>query len=291
MRESCLIGLTFGGVFSASFWFAAIFSCGAAEGFDTADERDAKPLILLTNDDGVKGPGLIALREELSAFADVVVVAPSKNRSGASQSLRISGSFAVRVEQEGSVYAVDAPPATCVHFALRSLLADRPVALVVSGINHGQNLGRDISSSGTVGAARMAAETGVPAIAFSISHGSREFGAAASFASRFVKELLRRRIDSSWLLNVNFPRGKAGEWKRPLLTRPGGRGFELRYERASETPGQLVVKARISLADGEAPEGSDAWAFARGHVSVSPLSVVGVDGEVEKRLKTWDILR
>ncbi len=68
---------------------------------------------------------------------------------------------------------------TCVHFALRSLLADRPVALVVSGINHGQNLGRDISSSGTVGAARMAAEIGVPAIAFSISHGSREFGAAA----------------------------------------------------------------------------------------------------------------
>ncbi len=254
-------------------------------------EPSRRPLIVLTNDDGVKARGLSALRKELSTFADVFVIAPARNYSGSSQSLRIRGNIEVEVLEENSFYAVDAPPATCVHLAVKEFLAGRSVDLVVSGINHGQNVGRDVSTSGTVGAARMAAELGLPAVAFSLAYGSDALDAAAVYSTRIVKEFVRRKIKTPWILNINFPRGKPAAWKKPIVTRPGGSGFQLTYERGSGGKETLLFTTKLRLNREKPPEGSDAWAIRNGHISISALAGVASDAEVARLLGTWDVVR
>ena len=273
--------------------------CPAGRTQEKTPQRQAerRPFIVITNDDGHKSEGLAALIAEIERFADVLAVAPAKPSSGSSQSVTFRRKMEIheisRREQPGGdstvFYSLDGPPASCVAVAIKALSPDRRPDLVLSGINRGQNVGKDIYSSGTVGAARMAAVLGVPAIAFSLSYKSKRWDPCAKLAAKFVRECLQHKHESlPSLLNVNFPTGPGEKWKSPLLCPPGGGGFVLRYELETGEDGVRRVVPRFGLSKGPFPEGSDSWALQRGHVTVSALSTeLEAVEPIRDRLKSW----
>ncbi len=259
-----------------------------------AEEPARRPVILLTNDDGVGAEGIKAVADALTRVGHVIIVAPSKNWSGASQCLQLGELIRVRKLETGegsalTVYAVDGPPSTCVHLAVEHLARDRKIDIAVSGINRGQNLGLDLGFSGTVGAARTAAELGIPAIAFSLSLGSRDLGAAARRASEIVAEALQRKIAPGAALCVNFPSTPAAEWKRPLLTVPGGRGFRLVHELRSSNGLDQIFEPQMPQTVGPYPEGSDTKAIADGHISVCAIATVAGSARPSPELRAWKV--
>lgn len=269
--------------FVAGIWLFSVSCAGPQPG----DSPERWPFILLTNDDGVDAPGLKALHEELKKIGDVLVVAPAANSSGSSQSLPVEGAVHVKKLPESGTYAVEGPPALCVLLAVENLAEGRRLDLVVSGINNGENLGLDIPISGTIGAARMAADLGIPAIAFSLAYGSKEHRAAAELSVKLVREALKRGLDPGLIVNVNFPRSPPSEWKKPLIAPPGGRGFALGFKR-KEGPGEdLVFEPHLAFFKGLRPEGSDSWAFSEGHVTVTPLATFGSTPDAAKALASW----
>src|SRR6201986_4100325 len=150
-----------------------------------------RPLILVTNDDGVSAPGIAAAREALQAVGDVVVAAPDRERSASSHSISLDRPLRVD-EIEPGVFAIDGTPVDCVYLALLHLVPRRP-ALVVSGINNGYNLGSDVFYSGTVAAAVEAALRGLPAIAVSLAwQKPQDFSHAAAFLGALAGEVVRR---------------------------------------------------------------------------------------------------
>lgn len=161
--------------------------------------------ILLTNDDGYNAPGLCALAEALADFADVSIVAPSTERSGAAQSLTLRQPIVCQRVAERH-WAVDGTPADCVIVALHKLLPQKP-DLVISGINHGANLGENIYYSGTVGAAREAALHQVPALAVSLCSKipNADFSASARLARSTAGIMLREGLPEGVLLSINVP--------------------------------------------------------------------------------------
>src|SRR5690242_278908 len=159
--------------------------------------------ILLSNDDGYFAPGLAVLAETLASIADVVVVAPERDRSGASNSLTLDRPLSVRKSHLGFFY-VNGTPTDCVHLAVTGLLDELP-DMVVSGINHGANMGDDTIYSGTVAAATEGYLLGIPSIAVSLTS---KTGHHFETAAKVVAELIsrhRRKPSGAWLLNVNVP--------------------------------------------------------------------------------------
>src|SRR5690349_14224056 len=177
--------------------------------------------ILISNDDGYLAPGLSALADALSAIADIVVVAPDSNRSGASNSLTLDRPLSVQQAANG-FYFVNGTPTDCVHVALTGLL-DYVPDLVVSGINNGPNMGDDTLYSGTVAAATEGYLFGIPAIAFSQVNGGWEHLDAAAKVARDI--VLRRfdMLESPYLLNVNIPNLPYDQMGKPVATRLGRR--------------------------------------------------------------------
>jgi 5'-nucleotidase len=227
--------------------------------------------ILISNDDGYLAPGLQALAEALAPIADIVVVAPDSNRSGASNSLSLDRPLSVQRAANG-FYFVNGTPTDCVHVALTGMLDYRP-DLVVSGINNGQNMGDDTLYSGTVAAATEAYLFGIPAIAFSqVAHGWEHVDAAA----RLAREIVERRFDelpSPYLLNVNIP-NLPYERLGPLrATRLGRRHQAEPVIRAHDPRGREIFWIGPPGACLDAGEGTDFHATAQGEVSITPLQI------------------
>jgi len=229
----------------------------------------SRPLILLTNDDGVGAAGLTALRQCVAEFADVVVVAPATQQSATSHSITLVRPL--RHESFGDgVHSVDGTPADCVYLALFEdrFLPRRP-DLVLSGINHGTNLGSDVFYSGTVAGAREAAMRGIPAIAFS-SASSRSFEACAPFVRDMALRVLEceRPIGQMVLLNVNFPESPTRG------ARPTTLGRQLYAERVvarRDPAGREYFWIGGSVVHEEIQVGTDVAALHDGFVSVTPL--------------------
>ncbi|HEY6458700.1 MAG TPA: 5'/3'-nucleotidase SurE, partial [Polyangiaceae bacterium] len=182
-----------------------------------------RPLVLLSNDDGYASTGIRAMRAALAEAADIVLLAPETEQSASSHSLSLHRPLRLRAVEPG-VFALDGTPADCVYVALHAkerVLPRRP-DLVVSGINHGLNLGQDAFYSGTVAAAREGALRGIPAVATS-AHPAADLDRAAKFCAALAFRLLADRPASGTLLNVNVPRGWAGEVR---ATRLGARIYE-----------------------------------------------------------------
>jgi len=169
-----------------------------------------KPSVLLTNDDGYHAEGLRALAKELKDFAEVHIVAPSWERSGAAQSLTLRQPIICHRIAENE-WAIDGTPADCVIVALHKLLNDRP-DLVISGINQGGNLGENVYYSGTVGAAREAVIHHVPGLAVSLSSKrvNSDFGPSARMARQTAELILREKLPEQVFLNVNVPENWKG---------------------------------------------------------------------------------
>ena len=233
----------------------------------------ARPMILLSNDDGFQAQGLRFAREALAEVADVVVCAPFSEQSATSHSISLTTPLRL-IEHEKAVFSVDGTPADCVYVALcagRRVLP-KPPDLVVSGINHGLNLGADVFYSGTVAAAREAALRGFRALALS-ANPRADMKAAAGVAKRLVEGLLRQsdpQADGGVLLNVNFPPGDSWVVRGTHL---GTRRYEDAAEFRTDPRGAEYLWLGGAGVSHEGEDGSDTAAHDEGQVGVTPLSL------------------
>jgi 5'-nucleotidase len=230
--------------------------------------------ILISNDDGYFAPGLAALAESLRDMAEIVVVAPERDRSGASNSLTLDRPLSVRTASTGYLY-LNGTPTDCVHVAVTGLLDFRP-DLVVSGINDGANMGDDTIYSGTVAAAMEGFLLGIPAIAFSLANRGHEH---LDSAARVARDVVRRFIDRPYpsagpvLLNVNIPNQPYERIGGIVATRLGKRHHAEEVVRATNPRGETVYWIGPAGSAKDAGPGTDFHAVAAGQVSVTPLHI------------------
>ena len=230
--------------------------------------------ILLSNDDGYRSVGIRLLKEALAALARVTVVAPDRNRSGASNSLTLDVPLRV-FEAEPGVYYVQGTPTDCVHLAISGLF-DYEHDMVVSGINDGPNLGDDVLYSGTVAAALEGRFLGLPTIAVSLctAPGSDDhFHTAAEVTRRLVAQLLASPLEQSLILNVNVPDVPLPALRGFRSTRLGFRHRSERIVPARDPRGCPVYWVGPAGPQQDAGPGTDFDAIAQGYVSVTPLQI------------------
>jgi 5'-nucleotidase len=230
--------------------------------------------ILLSNDDGYRAEGLRALAAALSDLGTLTVVAPDRNRSGASNSLTLEAPLRV-VEHEPRWFAVNGTPTDCVHLAISGFLAEDQ-QLVVSGINDGANMGDDVHYSGTVAAAMEARFLGKPTIAFSLALGpssGRHFATAARVARELIDRLLSRPLPQALILNVNVPDLPYDELAGLRVTRLGFRHRAEQVVKAVDPRGRTIYWVGSAGPHDDAGPGTDFHAVANGYVSITPLQV------------------
>lgn len=227
-----------------------------------------RPLFLLANDDGFRAQGLNALRAALLPHADVIVCAPDSEQSASSHSLSLHRPLRLSVHGDG-IFSVDGTPADCVYtafFAGDRILPRRP-DLVLSGLNHGANLGDDVFYSGTVAAAREGALRGVPALALSAGLDT-DRAAAASEAAQIALALYRSQPTGPLLLNVNIPPGTA--WVK-RATRLGGRFYTDEVEFRKDPRGREYLWLGGPGVEHRPVAGSDTEAYDAGEIGLTPL--------------------
>jgi 5'-nucleotidase len=229
--------------------------------------------ILVSNDDGFRAEGIRCLREALATLAEVTVVAPDRNKSGASNSLTLDVPLRV-FESEPGVYFVPGTPTDCVHLAISGLF-DFEYDMVVSGVNDGPNLGDDVLYSGTVAAAVEGRFLGLPTLAVSLcaTEGGGHFATGAEVARLLVAQLLQRPLPAATILNVNVPDVPVGQLRGFRASRLGYRHRSEPVMRAQDPRGRTVYWIGPAGAQQDAGPGTDFDTVAQGYVSVTPLQV------------------
>jgi 5'-nucleotidase len=242
------------------------------------------PHILLTNDDGYQAPGLRALAAALEDFATVSIVAPSLEQSGAAQSLTLRRPIVCQQIAEHE-WAVDGTPADCVIVALHKLLPEKP-DMVISGINHGANLGENVYYSGTVGAAREAALHHIPALAMSLCSKSAtvKFESAARVARSAAELILKEGLPDQVLLNVNVPEPWSGEVK---FTRQSKKITRNQLSEGKDPRGRTYFWLFEQRIDKDVAPDTDYAAIFSGAVSITPLHLDPTHTESLNHLSHW----
>ena len=248
----------------------------------------ADVIILLTNDDGISAPALRRLREELAELGRVIMVAPDRDQSATSHSLTLHRPFRIHKDDE-DVYSVDGTPTDCVVTAFYGLL-DRPPDLVVSGINHGPNMGEDVFYSGTVAAAIEGTMQGAPAIAASlVTRESADFVEPARFIARLARRVLDHGLPPRQLLNVNIPHRPWNEVHGVRVTRLGSRVYRDTLVRKIDPRGRDYYWIGGEDPVWEAREGTDFKAVDAGYISVTPLRLDLTDDAALESMSEWDL--
>ncbi len=228
--------------------------------------------ILVSNDDGYSAPGIIALAESLSSLGSITVVAPDRNKSGASNSLTLENPLRVNLLDNG-VYRVEGTPTDCVHLAITGLLEEEP-DMVVSGINAGANLGDDVLYSGTVAAATEGRFLGLPAIAISLVGTECEhYETAAWVAKQLVEKLQKTALPANTILNVNVPDLPIEQITGFESTRLGHRHKAEPVVKDMDPRGRIMYWIGPAGEEQDAGPGTDFDAVRRGAVSVTPLQI------------------
>ncbi len=228
--------------------------------------------ILLSNDDGYLAPGLVSLARAVSTVADVTVVAPDRDRSGASNSLTLRAPLRVQRAESGFFY-VDGTPTDCVHLAITGLMQDEP-DMVISGINGGANLGDDVLYSGTVAAAMEGRFLGYPALAVSlVGTQVRHYETAARVVLDLVQKLQRRPLPPDTILNINVPDVPFERLAGAQATRLGNRHKSEPVVRDADPQGNEIYWVGPAGAEQDAGPGTDFHALRHAYVSVTPLQV------------------
>jgi len=228
--------------------------------------------ILITNDDGYLAPGIKILAQELSQVAEISVVAPDRNKSGASNSLTLMRPLRVEQSVDGFYY-VDGTPTDCVHLALSGLL-ERAPDMVVSGINAGPNLGDDVLYSGTVAAAMEGRYLGLPAIAVSLAgKPGRHYQTAAQITRRMVERLATSPLPDDTLLNINVPDLPPDETLAVQATRLGFRHKAESMVKQSDPHGRPVYWVGPPGEAQDAGPGTDFHAVEHAVASVTPMQI------------------
>jgi len=249
--------------------------------------------VLLTNDDGLDSPGLLALARALRPVADVVVVAPEHERSAASHAITLHKPLRAVPAALGDTglpaWATNGTPADCVLLAVLDLLG-RPPDVVVSGINAGANLGMDLIYSGTVSGAVEATLFGIAAIAVSVaSFTDIHWGPAAAFSAHLTQEVHRHGLPKDTFLNVNVPNLPPEEIRGVETTRQSSRRYVNRLEKRADPRGRDYYWLTGSAEAGSADPGTDAEAVAEGRISVTPLRLDMTYEELRASIRSWDL--
>src|SRR4051794_16751282 len=253
----------------------------AAPQTSPAQPPGSKPYrILVTNDDGIRAPGIVALAEALEPLGEITVVAPSENQTGKGHSIITSDPILVdEVTFAGAVraYSVVGPPATCVKVGVRALMSGRP-DLVVAGINHGFNVGMVTYVSGTVGAAREAALMGIPAIASSLPAEEPNYAPGALLVRQLAQVVQKNGLPPGVLLNLNIPAGAGFDIKGMQMSRQSASSGDEQFEEQKSPSGRRLFWSVWKEPTG-GPEGTDVWATEHGFAAVTPLRAGEFDAQ------------
>lgn len=242
--------------------------------------------ILVSNDDGVRAPGLAALASALTQIAEVTVVAPDRNRSGASSSLTLDGPLRAYPIENG-FYSVNGTPTDCVHLAITGLLEWHP-DMVVAGINSGSNLGDDVWYSGTVAAAVEGRFMGFPAIAISLAgYQSEHYTTAAQVMVKLISHLRTYPLPPDTILNVNVPDVPLEQITGVEATRLGRRHKAESVIRQNDPRGLPIYWIGPAGPEQDAGPGTDFNAIRLNRVSVTPIQIDLTDYKAMPPLKAW----
>jgi len=242
--------------------------------------------ILIANDDGYRSPGIAALHVAMSRLGEATVVAPDRNRSGASNSLTLSRPISVNRHAD-NVYAVEGTPADCVNIALSGLL-ESDVDVVVSGINDGPNMGDDVLYSGTVAAAMEGRFLGHPAMALSMAtHAPTHYETAALIAEKMVKHLAVEPLASGTILNINVPDIPIEKILGARLTRLGSRHPSANAIKQESPRGETIFWIGAAGSINDNSDGTDFHAVAENYVSVTPLTTDLTRVEAMQTVSDW----
>ncbi len=254
---------------------------------------DKNPRILITNDDGIDAPGISALYKEIAPIGRVTVVAPDGQQSAVGHAVSFKEVHLRRVYRDGILwgYALGGTPADCVKFGVTKLMKRHPPALVISGINHGQNVGNSILYSGTIAAAMEAAMFRIPSIAVSISF-RRDRKTLFEYAARFIRDLalkvLKHGLPQDVFLNVNVPNVPAEDVKGAVVTRQGKSMFVDLYQEVRREGDKTILQnigEEMILSNGG--EDLDDVVLFQNKVSITPLHYDLTYKPFRKKLAQW----
>jgi 5'-nucleotidase len=254
--------------------------------------KQAKPLILVTNDDGISAPGIRALIEVMAEIGTVVVVAPDSPQSATGHSITINDTLYInKVSKENDViqeYSTSGTPVDCVKLAVNEILKRKP-DLCVSGINHGSNSSINVIYSGTMSAAVEAGIEGIPAIGFSLLDYSwnADFEPIKSYIRTITLEVLENGLPESVILNVNFPKLEKKEILGIKICRQAKALWIEKFDKRQTPQGRDYYWLTGEFVNQDKGEDTDEWALANGYVSVVPVQFDLTAHHAIQQLNTW----
>ena len=248
--------------------------------------------ILLTNDDGIRAPGIQALWEQLKSIAEIVVAAPSQQQSATGHSITVYHPIWVNKQpfEDSRItgWRIGGTPADSVKIALDTLMTEKP-DLVISGINHGPNLATDVLYSGTVSAAVEGAMHGIPAIAISLATDAEpDFGPAAAFCRSVVQQIIDKTFPAFSLININVPPVPATDIRGVTVTRLGNIEYENAFERRVDPRGRVYYWMAGTPVETPNPADTDVAAIRSNQISLTPIHFDLTDYALLKNLQQWN---
>ncbi|MDR6239690.1 5'/3'-nucleotidase SurE [Aureibacter tunicatorum] len=258
------------------------------------DSINNKPLILVTNDDGITAPGIRVLVEAMKDLGEVVVVAPDSPQSGMGHAITIGKPLRLRDSNifEGvKSFECSGTPADCVKLAKHYAMKDRQPDLVVSGVNHGSNSSISVLYSGTMSAAIEAAIEGIPAIGFSLcdySH-SADFSHAVNHIKQIAKKVLEKGLPKYLTLNVNIPPKRDENIKGVKICRQARAKWEEEFEQRFDPMGQPYYWMSGRFVNFDKGEDNDEWAIANNYISIVPVHFDLTAHNACAELRDWDL--
>tara|TARA_B110000003_G_C16646860_1_gene532458 strand:+ start:1892 stop:2668 length:777 start_codon:yes stop_codon:yes gene_type:complete len=254
-----------------------------------------KPLILVTNDDGINAPGIRFLIDIMNDFGDVVVVAPDSPQSGMGHAITINStlyceSIVINKNEPQSEYSCSGTPVDCVKIAVNEILKRKP-DLCVSGINHGSNSSINVIYSGTMSAAVEAGTQGIPAIGFSLLDYSldADFSHSKEFIKRIVSECLKNGMPEGVVLNVNIPKISNSKLKGIKICRQANGVWEEKFDKRTNPLGRDYYWLSGKFVNNDKGEDTDEWALENEYVSITPTQYDLTAHHAIKNINHWNL--
>ncbi len=254
-----------------------------------------KPLILVTNDDGINAPGIRFLIDIMNDFGDVVVVAPDSPQSGMGHAITINNTLycepiVINKNEPQSEYSCSGTPADCVKIAVNEILKRKP-DLCVSGINHGSNSSINVIYSGTMSAAVEAGTQGIPAIGFSLLDYSldADFTHSREFIKRITLECLNNGVPKGVVLNVNIPKISNTKLKGIKICRQANGVWEEKFDKRTNPLGREYYWLSGKFVNNDQGEDTDEWALENGYVSITPTQYDLTAHQAIKNISNWKL--
>ena len=253
-----------------------------------------KPLILVTNDDGITAPGIRALISVMNELGDVVVVAPDSPQSAMGHAITINSTLhcdSIKIDDGPQIeYSCSGTPADCIKMGVNEILKRKP-DICVSGINHGSNSSINVIYSGTMSAALEASIEGIPAIGFSLLdyRWNADFNAIKSFIKKITLTAIKEGIPKGNALNVNFPKLKKSDIKGIKICRQAKAHWIEKFDKRKSPQGKEYYWLTGEFINQDEGEDSDEWALKYGYISVVPVKFDMTDHSNIKELNKWKI--